>query len=122
MTVCRVITRQTVIYLAVSSLMKMKHVLSSMLALCGWFFINYKIYIGVTTGEFNPIGKGQGLVSYEASPIWFCITMGITVLFSILCTALIVWFVCSAIDSKVRAYGGNYNLNTFKAILRGLRK
>ena len=79
--------------------MKMKHFLLSVLALCGWFFINYQIYTGVTTGEFNPIGKGRDLVSYDASPIWFYITMGITVLFSIVCTALIVWFICSAIDS-----------------------
>ena len=102
--------------------MNMKSVLSSMLALCGLFYFNYQIYIGVTTEKFNPIGKGQGLVSYEASPIWFYITIGITSLFSVLCTVLIMWFICSAIDSKVRAYGGNYNLNTIKAILRGLRK
>ena len=93
-----------------------------MLFLGAWLYTNYQIYIGVTTGEFNPIGKGQGLVSYEASPIWFYITIGITILFSVLCSALIICAVCSAIDRKVRAYGGNYNLNTFKAILRGLRK
>jgi ABC-type uncharacterized transport system permease subunit len=102
--------------------MKIKNVLFSILVLGGCFYINYQIYLGVTTGEFNPVGRGQGLVSYEASPLWFYLTIGITILFSVLCTALIMSFFCSAIDSKVRAYGGNYNLNTFKAILRGLRK
>lgn len=102
--------------------MKVKRFLSSILFLGGWFYVNYQIYVGVTTGKFNPIGKGVGLVSYEVSPIWFYITIGLTIIFSLLCLALIIWFICRAIDRKVRAYGGHYNLNTFKAILRGLKK
>ncbi|WP_411992150.1 hypothetical protein [Agarivorans sp. DSG3-1] len=102
--------------------MKVKRYLSSMLFLGGWLYINYQIYLGATTGEFNPIGRGVGLVSYDASPIWFYITIGLTIIFSVIYSALILWFVHSAIDRKVRAYGGNYNANTFKAILRGLRK
>jgi len=93
-----------------------------MLFLGGWFYINYQIYIGVTTGAFNPIGKGLSLASYDVSPIWFYITIGLTTIFSVICSALTLWFICSAIDRKVRAYGGNYNFNTFKAIIRGIRK
>ena len=93
-----------------------------MLFIAGWFYINYQIYMGVATGEFNPIGKGVGLVSYDESPIWFYITIGITTIFSVICSVLILWFMYSAFDRKVRAYGGNYNINTFKAILLGLKK
>ncbi|GAB1266718.1 hypothetical protein [Aurantivibrio infirmus] len=102
--------------------MKAKRYLSRALFIGGWFYINYQIYLGLTTGKFNPIGKGVSLASYEASPVWFYISIGLTILFSVICTALIFWFFFSAINRKVKAYGGNYNENTFKAILRGLRK
>ncbi len=102
--------------------MNLKRYLSSVLLTGGWFYINYQIYMGFDTGEFNPIGKGVGVVSLDESPIWFYIAIGVTIIFSVLCSALILWSICNTLDRKFRAYGGNYNLNTFKAILRGLRK
>lgn len=93
-----------------------------MLFIAGWFYINYQIFMGVTTGEFNPIGRGVSQVSYDESPIWFYITIGLTIIFSVFCLAIILWFMFNSFDRKVKAYGGNYNTNTFKSILRGLKK
>ncbi|GAB1266716.1 hypothetical protein [Aurantivibrio infirmus] len=102
--------------------MKAKHLISSVVFVGGWLYINYQIYLGLTTGEFNPVGRGVSLVSYEASPVWFYISIGLTIFFSVICAALILRFLFSTINSKVKAYGGNFSINTFKAILRGFTK
>jgi len=102
--------------------MKVKGYITSIIFIGGWFYINYQIYLALATGEFNPIGKGVRLASYSESPIWFVISLGFTIAFSLIGLALVVWSARNAIDRRVRSYGGNYNINTFRAILRGWRQ
>jgi uncharacterized membrane protein len=104
----------------VSDPMKVERIFVGVIFFGIWCYINYQIYIGMTTGIFNPFGKGIRLVSYSESPIFFCFSMGVTIIFSLIFMALIVSSIYSVVDRKVRAYGGNYNINTFKAIIRGL--
>jgi len=101
--------------------MKVKSCITSTIRIGGWFYVNYIIYLALVTGEFNPIGKSVRLVSYGESPIWFVISLGFTVAFSFIFLVLVVCSARDMIDRKVRSYGGNYNLNTFRAIMREWR-
>jgi hypothetical protein len=100
----------------------MKHFLSNITLGAAWFYISFQIYIGFTTGELNGIGRSARLVSQQQEPIWFYFVMCATILFNLVLLFFFLYSLFVIIDRKVKAYGGNYNINTFKAIIRGLRR
>ncbi len=98
-------------------------------------YATYQVYLAFTIGEFDvPFCKRNcGVVSQTESPIefWFSlITSGmITTVYLVLLIVTIIGlvfigtiYIREKIEQKVKAYGGNYNVNTFKAILRGIWK
>jgi len=100
----------------------MKNFLSNVILGSGWLYVSFQIYLGLTTGEINGIGRSARLISKQEEPIWFHFVMGATILFNLVLLALFLYSLFTVIDRKVKAYGGNYNISTFKAIIRGLRK
>jgi hypothetical protein len=102
--------------------MKMKKLFSNLILAMGWVYVNVQIYLGFATGELNGIGRSARLVSREEEPAWFFIVMGLTIVFSLMLLGLAIFSLHGYVDRKVRAYGGNYNANTFKSIIQGLRK
>jgi hypothetical protein len=100
----------------------MKNILSNVALGVGWLYISFQLYLGFTTGVLNGIGRSARLVSKQDEPLWFYFVMAATIMFNLVILVLFLYSMFSAVDRKVKAYGGNYNINTFKAIFRGLRK
>tara|TARA_R110001599_G_scaffold304498_1_gene510770 strand:- start:832 stop:1146 length:315 start_codon:yes stop_codon:yes gene_type:complete len=82
--------------------------------LAGIYFV-YQCIHAFTAGEI--VGRRGSLYTYQDEPIMFFIAL-------VLCLILllgVVFLGCFTIDKKVKQFGGNYNFNTFKAIVRGQR-
>jgi hypothetical protein len=82
-------------------------------------YLFYQAFCGIIFGEFMfPSRSGSEFVSFEESPFSFIPKLGFTVLLAFVFLIVVLFDVHARIDKKVKAYGGNYNLNTFKAILK----
>jgi len=81
--------------------------------------LNFILYDAITTGE---IRRQSRTIQYEVAPIEFITQFGFILFLSLLTLVLIIISCYTSIDKKIAAYGNNYNLNTFKAILRGKSK
>lgn len=100
----------------------MKNFLSNLILGAAWLYISFQLYLGFSTGELNGIGRSARVVSKQEEPIWFHFVMGATIIFNLVVLGFFLYSLFAVVDRKVKAYGGNYNTNTFKAIFRGLRK
>ena len=100
--------------------MKIKTYVMNIIYFGAWFYINYKIYLAFSTGEF--IGKRSNLISFEQTPIWFVIFLCIYMIISFTMLVFFVYSFYNMVNRKVHQNGGNYNLSTFKAIFRAWRK
>ena len=105
--------------------------LIAILAVCLFFsYLSFKIYKAFTIGEFtSPFCRGSScgaVVSLVESPVeyWSILILMICIASIIVIGVVFVGviFVREKMVEKVRAFGGNYNKNTFKAILRSLWK
>jgi hypothetical protein len=93
--------------------------ISGFALLGGWVFLSYQLYLGITIGE---ITTRYGKTVYEDEPFKFIFDFSFGLILNFVCVFLILFLSYKAIDKKVGAYGGNYNLSTFKAIIYGWAK
>ena len=77
--------------------------------------ISYLTVTAVSAGEINIRGASY---SVKTDPIAFYIAMGFSLAVLVLWVALAASNIFGAIDSGVKKFGGNYNKNTFKAVIR----
>lgn len=77
--------------------------------------MSYLIVMAVSTGEINIRGA---LYSVQASPIGFYVGIGFSLVVLIIWVAIASSNILTAVDSRVKKFGGNYNKNTFKAIIK----
>lgn len=94
-------------------------VFGSLLLSCFWCYINYQIYLGLTIRELNvPLGRSRHIISHVESPIEFWVCFTSTVMLSLAFCLFVLFNIYLNVDEEVKAFGGNYNVNTFRAIFR----
>ena len=91
------------------------------LAFLVWFavsvYLTYQLWSAFTSGVIR--GRRAYIFTLQDDPILFSISVIICIAFLVLITVM-GWH---SVDYKVKQFGGNYNINTFKAIARhALRK
>lgn len=77
--------------------------------------MSYLIVMAISTGEINIRGAHY---SVQTNPIAFYVGIGFSLLLLIIWVAIASSNIFSAVDSRVKKFGGNYNKNTFKAIVK----
>jgi hypothetical protein len=75
--------------------------------------------MALDTGEINIRGAYYRL---DTGPVAFYLWVGFTVIMLFVWLVMFLSGIFTAIDIKVKAFGGNYNKNTFKAIVRNVFK
>ena len=81
--------------------------------------ISYLIVTAVSTGEINIRGA---YYSVKTDPILFYVAIGFSVAVLIIWVSIASSNIFGTIDSRVKKFGGNYNKNTFKAIIKNAFK
>jgi hypothetical protein len=81
--------------------------------------LSYLISMALGTGEINIRGAHHYL---DTGPVAFYLWVGFAVIMLIVWLVMFLSGIFTAIDIKVKAFGGNYNKNTFKAIVRNALK
>lgn len=79
--------------------------------------ITYLIVMAVSTGEINIRGASYYV---KKDPVAFYLAIGFSLVVLIGWVAMASSNIFSSIDTKVKQFGGNYNKNTFKAIIKSV--
>jgi len=93
----------------------------------GRHLFNFSVLITILFLLIRAIISGEGrlgtaVVKYVESPISYTVSIILMVTILLLWVYLIGSEALNSIDKKVKAFGGNYNINTFKAILKNTFK
>jgi len=98
---------------------KLKRLFVQVLLLSACIFFGLQIYKAFTTVTFFIYGKASRFIEFGETPIMFSLFLLTYIVLFIIFFGLIIYPLFTWVDHQFKAYGGNYNLNTLKAIIRG---
>jgi hypothetical protein len=87
------------------------------------YLFDFSVLITLSYLTINAISTGEAqfrtlIFKYSENPKMFVVTIILMVSLTLMWAYLIGSSIFDSIDKKVKSFGGNYNINTFKAILR----
>ena len=101
----------------------MKGIIRFSMFIAAELYIGLQIYNAAILKSFTTVGPrgGGNLVSLESEPVSFWVASICALVLFLLLGWFIVIEVCFEVDKKIKEFGGNYNINTLKAIIRSWR-
>ena len=86
-------------------------------------YLGLQIYNAAILKAFTTVGPrgGGNLVSLESEPVIFWVALICALALFLLLGWVVLIEVCFWVDKKIKEFGGNYNINTLKAIIRSWR-
>jgi len=77
----------------------------------------YLLTVAIESGEAQ---LRTSVVSYDESPVIYTIFIIVMIAIIGIWIAIIGSKIHRSIDKKIKAFGGSYNINTFKAVLKNM--
>ena len=97
----------------------MRGAISFLVFVAAELYLSLQLYNAATFKAFTKVGRGNNrLVSLESEPIIFWLALIVVLVFFLILGWIIIMEICLRIDNKFKEFGGNYNINTVKAIIR----